>query len=96
MTTPALRLVWHTDPGHGWLEVPRVALDMLAVADRITGYSYQSRDGRLVYLEEDCDAPTFLEAWRDRYGSEPYVAAEVNYPAEDAPLRALPHFPGRR
>ena len=56
------KLTFHTDPGHGWLEVSRADLDTLAIADRVTPYSYQ-RAGR-VYLEEDIDASLYLEAAR--------------------------------
>jgi hypothetical protein len=48
-------LVYHTDAGHGWLEVPA---DSCAGLD-ISLYSYT--DGRSVYLEEDCDARVWLE-----------------------------------
>lgn len=45
------------DPGHGWLEVPEKDL-------RDTGLIFSkyspSRNGK-VYLEEDCDAPKFLD-----------------------------------
>jgi hypothetical protein len=43
----------YTDPGHGWVEVPRALLHELGIADKITGYSYQR--GEDVFLEEDCD-----------------------------------------
>lgn len=49
-----------SDPGHGWIKVPRKQLDDLNIADKITRYSYQ-RNGH-VYLEEDCDATTFSDA----------------------------------
>jgi hypothetical protein len=50
------------DPGHGWLEVPVTELQALGIADKISGYSYVSRDGRTAYLEEDCDATKFIAA----------------------------------
>jgi hypothetical protein len=49
-----------TDPGHGWLRVPRKRLETLRIAHKITSYSYQNN--AFVYLEEDCDAPLFLHA----------------------------------
>jgi len=52
--------VFHTDPGHGWLAVKRTELIRLGILDKITPFSYQS--GGTVYLEEDCDAATFIEA----------------------------------
>jgi len=48
------------DPGHGWIAADVALLDSLGLTDRISGYSY--RDGALVWLEEDCDAPLYLRA----------------------------------
>lgn len=50
-----LTLVFLTDPGHGWLKVPRKILQDAALLDKISPYSYQRN--KHVYLEEDCDAP---------------------------------------
>lgn len=58
---PRLTLIYFTDPGHGWLAVAReqlLAFDEVALT--ITPYSYQL--GEIVYLEEDRDASSFLEA----------------------------------
>ena len=52
----------HVDPGHGWLAVDRSELAELGILDKITSFSYQSRSGRICYLEEDCDMATFLIA----------------------------------
>ena len=52
----------HTDPGHGWLEVPMTELRRLGIAWSISSCSY--RHGDTAYLEEDCDAPRFVEALR--------------------------------
>lgn len=51
---------FHTDPGHGWLEVYREDLKTYEVTHLITSYSYQ-KNGK-VYLEEDCDLTTFFKA----------------------------------
>jgi hypothetical protein len=60
------------DPSHGWLLV--TDSDMLAVglseAD-ITPYSYRS--GGWIALEEDCDAGTFISAYKAKYGTEPKI-----------------------
>lgn len=56
------RLTYYTDPGHGWLAVDRADLDALDIAHKITPYSYERGDR--VYLEEDLDAMTYLEAAR--------------------------------
>jgi hypothetical protein len=51
-------LDFYSDPGHGWLKVPRKLLYQWGIAGSITLYSYQR--GKYAYLEEDCDAGTFL------------------------------------
>ena len=57
------RYNFHSDPGHGWLEVGRDELAMLKIADAISSYSYQRGDK--VYLEEDCDAALFINALKN-------------------------------
>ena len=57
--------IYHQDPGHGWLQVPVRYLDDLGIVRKITVFSYLN--GSTVYLEEDCDMPTFIEAWKVRY-----------------------------
>ncbi len=53
--TPARIHVVHSDPGHGWLEASMVEVRKLGIASKISTCSYQSKDGKTVYLEEDCD-----------------------------------------
>ena len=57
MTTK--RLTFHTDSGHGWLEVAIDDIRELKIANLISGYSYVKGDR--VFLEEDCDAFQFME-----------------------------------
>jgi hypothetical protein len=54
--------IFHTDPGHGWLEVTRAECKRLGILEKISIYSYQR--GNKVYLEEDCDAALWVEAKR--------------------------------
>ena len=54
------KFAFYSDPGHGWLRVPRSELMRLGIAHKITGYSYY-RNG-WAYLEEDCDASLFMKA----------------------------------
>ena len=55
--------LYHTDPGHGWLEVPRTELVKLGIADSISHYSYQDGyNSDSVYLEHDLDAAIFVDA----------------------------------
>ena len=49
-----------TDPGHGWLKVPLKKMAKLGIVDKISTFSYIR--GAYAYLEEDCDAATFIEA----------------------------------
>jgi hypothetical protein len=51
---------YYTDPGHGWLEVPRDLLHELNIADDISHFSYQRLNK--VFLEEDCDLAIFTRA----------------------------------
>lgn len=55
-----MKKVFHSDPGHGWLAVKLDELKMLGITSEISNYSYVK--GKTVYLEEDCDAPRFIEA----------------------------------
>jgi len=69
-----------SDAGHGWVKVPREELKELGIEDKITNYSYQSPSGKFVYLEEDADATTFVEAFRKKFGEDPkFTERFVNY-----------------
>lgn len=59
----------YADPGHGWIKVPRKLLSKLGITDKITPYSYQR--GEHVYLEEDCDAYTFVQAYKAQIAPVP-------------------------
>jgi hypothetical protein len=56
--------VFHTDPGHGWLEVSKDELSLFNIADKISSYSYKL--GNKVFLEEDCDAGLFINALENK------------------------------
>lgn len=55
---------FHTDPGHGWLEVSKEELSIFNIADKISSYSYKL--GSKVFLEEDCDAGLFINALENK------------------------------
>jgi hypothetical protein len=57
--------IFHSDGGHGWAEVARTELVELGIEDKITSFSYE-RDDK-VYLEEDCDLATFIDALEDKF-----------------------------
>ena len=50
------QLVWHSDPQHGWLQVPKKLVPPSARL-MFSHYSYEDKEN--LYLEEDCDAPKF-------------------------------------
>lgn len=54
----------YSDSGHGWVKVKFKELIDLNIWKDITSYSYTRGD--YVYLEEDCDLSTFVEALRER------------------------------
>lgn len=55
---------FYADPGHGWLKVTRQELRDLGILNKITPFSYMRGD--FVYLEEDCDLSTFMQAKREQ------------------------------
>lgn len=57
-----LILTHHTDPGHGWVEVPEQLVVSLGIEEKISEYSYYSFDKKAYYLEEDCDAELLVNA----------------------------------
>ena len=79
---------YHYDSGHGWVQVPRKELVELNILDKITGCSYQR--GLQVFLEEDCDATTFVNAYLEKHGSVP-VWIELNN-GNRSPIRYYDNF----
>ena len=59
----------HTDPSHGWLEVPKKDLEDLDL--EISDFSYEDDDN--VYLEEDLDAPNFINAYKKKHNVNPDI-----------------------
>ncbi len=60
---------YHIDCGHGWIEVPFSQIIELGIEHKISRYSYREED--MCYLEEDCDASLWYEAYAKRYGHNP-------------------------
>ena len=67
---------FYSDAGHGWLKVSIEEVKELNV--KVSKYSY--RKNHTLYLEEDCDAPKFLEAYESKFGFRPNIkeAPSVN------------------
>ena len=63
------------DAGHGWVKVPFELLRELEIADKITYYSYYNRGQ--VYLEEDNDTCTFMNAYHARFGFDPKLRDRI-------------------
>jgi hypothetical protein len=61
--------IWAVDAGHAWLAVKMNELVNLNIAHTISSYSYMK--GGTVYLEEDCDAPRFIDAYTAKFGVAP-------------------------
>lgn len=81
-----MRFRFISDPGHGWLEVPRALVVELSLLDKISGYSYQHRDQ--VYLEEDCDAYLLIQRLREQ--RREYQLEEVYQ--DPTPIRRYQRF----
>lgn len=79
---------FHTDPGHGWLEVPIPTLIKVGLAPSdFSSYSFQQ--GHTVYLEEDCDATVFLSTYERVIG--PFTLQE-KHSDYDSWVRRLPRI----
>ena len=70
------------DSAHSWLEVDYQELLDLGITKRITNWSY--RDDKKVYLEEDIDAGTYIDAVEEQRG---LVVAVNKLNVADNPLR---------
>tara|TARA_R100000900_G_scaffold13663_1_gene12480 strand:+ start:1853 stop:2134 length:282 start_codon:yes stop_codon:yes gene_type:complete len=57
--TDSIKIIsFETDPGHGWLVAPIAEIREAGLS--ITDFSFINRDTGMVYLEEDCDATTYI------------------------------------
>ena len=80
--------IFHSDPGHGWLQVTRQELSELGILDKISHYSYQKRDD--VFLEEDCDYSLFAERMKGL--GRPFEIKEINSQSKDSIVRTYEGF----
>lgn len=79
---------FHTDPGHGWVEVPLNLLDSVIEREKISGYSY--KDESYAYLEEDCDAARFINAFEAAHGTTPPCVFTTVHTNGESFVRSLP------
>ena len=80
-----------TDPGHGWLQVPETDVLDLGIEGKISACSYYKAP--FVYLEEDCDAPLFMNARKAKGLSEPWVS--VSPTNEESVIRTYSRYSKR-
>lgn len=63
----------YSDPGHAWIKVPEADIKAVGLkAADFTRYSYIDKGH--MFLEEDCDAGKFLDAFKRVHGVEPRQA----------------------
>jgi hypothetical protein len=79
--------IYHTDPGHGWLEVYLSELEELGIRNRISSYSYRNR--AIAMLEEDCDMSLFIETYENRFGCKPWITERYS---DNSFVRTWPHY----
>ena len=84
-------LHWYNDAGHGWLAVTVRDLLDSGVAPDISSYSYHDRVTAMVYLEEDCDAPRYLESLGFTWESAGEISKN-NHVNGDSFIRKLRNF----
>lgn len=78
---------FYSDGGHGWLAVKRQELIDLKILNQVSEYSYQK--GNTVYLEEDCDANLFVDAYKTKFEKMPeYTEHFCNI----SPIRSYDRF----
>lgn len=90
-----ITLKLHTDPGHGWLEVPGFLLRVLSREEEVSSYSYYDKKTDTFYLEEDRDADIVLSPLRimEDDGTYSVFLTEYSY-SHDSFVRNLPHWEG--
>lgn len=87
--------IWHVDPSHGWLAVKTEELKKLNLINKISSYSYISRSGKTIYLEEDCDASLFVNAKKELkqdIDEKGRINATEKYTDNRSPIRNLEQF----
>ena len=86
------QFIFHEDGAHGWLEVSYKDVTDVDIHNEISEFSYINRTTEKIYLEEDCDYPLFMNAFKNKYGYKPI---EVNGKYfEVSPIRDLPRYIG--
>lgn len=80
---------FHSDPGHGWLEVSQKDLDDVSLNyTDFSGYSFVNAFA--MFLEEDSDAPKFIDAYKVKHGESPAIKESFK---ENTPIRRMEYNP---
>ena len=80
--------VWAQDAGHEWLAVKLSYVVSLGIKDKISSYSYVK--GNTAYLEGDCDAAVFFDAYRNQFGKDPETRMGKHW--DRWPGRSFQHY----
>lgn len=80
-----------TDSGHGWLQVPVSAVvDAINDGQGFSSCSYANMKTGYAYLEEDLDAHTYTQWYKDTHGKP--LEYEVQHHDGDCFVRNLPNL----
>ena len=82
-----MKFTYYTDPGHGWVKVPRSLLAKLGINHKISTYSYERGDN--VYLEEDCDLSHLYQALESRGTPVKLMTSHTN---RSSKIRSYNHY----
>jgi hypothetical protein len=82
-----MEYTFHTDAGHGWLQVHIDELELYGIADQVSSYSY--KNGVHVYLEEDCDATLFINTLENKGIQFKYNTLHTN---DDSIIRTFKRY----
>lgn len=67
-----MTFTFFSDPGHGWLRVDIQSVKSVGLDKHsFTLFSYEH--SHWLYLEEDCDAGTFIRAYEAKHGHRPPI-----------------------
>ena len=91
-TNQPAQIQFHSDGGHGWLQVPTSLLDIYGIAHKISNYSYQ--DDKFTYLEEDGDLTEFFKAIQlneNKLSQDFWNICPDNY-KDNSPVRRKLHY----
>jgi len=84
-----LRIPYHRDLGHGWLEVKISLLKELGIENQMTPFSYLDTSGEIAFLEEDVDATLFMNKLKKE--NRPYRFLHIDN-GDTSFIRSLKHY----